>query len=75
MTTNTCIICNKEYEVYDSNKAGKIKGGTRKVKLKRGRNTICCSPKCSWIYSGFQPKERKEIKELHNTRQKGGKIK
>lgn len=69
-----CIICNKPYEVYDSNKAGNIKSGT-KQKLKRGRNTINCSKKCAWIYSQLNQKERCEMKEIHNTRQKGGKIK
>ena len=60
-----CLICNKEFEIYNSNKAGNIKGGIRNKKAKRGRNTICCSKKCSWIYSTLPLKERKEIKELH----------
>ncbi len=34
-----CIICNKEYEVYDS-KVGNIKGGTRKMKLKRFKEKL-----------------------------------
>ena len=58
-----CIICNKEYEVYDS-KVGNIKGGTRKMKLKRGRNTITCSKKCSWIYNNLTMEERNEMKEI-----------
>jgi len=69
-----CIICNKLYETYEVNKGGKIMG-IKSMKARRGRNTICCSKKCSWIYSAFQPKERNEIKEIHNTRQKGGKEK
>ena len=69
-----CLICNKPYETYNKNILGKSKGKAGR-KAKRGINTICCSKKCSWIYSTLQQKERKEIKELHNIRQKGGKIK
>jgi len=63
-----CIICNKEYEIYDSNKAGNIKGRT-KNKKKRGRNTITCSKKCSWIHCTPNQKKRKEMKELHKKRE------
>jgi hypothetical protein len=69
-----CIVCNKEFEVYDLNKVGKTTGKTGR-KAKRGRNTINCSKRCSWIYTGLINKEKKEMKEIHNTRQKGGKEK
>lgn len=70
-----CMVCSKEYETYEVNQGGNIKGGTRKMKLKRGRNTINCSRKCSQIYSSMQKEERLMLKKIHDTRYKGGKRK
>ncbi len=64
-----CITCGKEYETYDPNKSGNIKGGKMK-KYKRGRNTITCSKKCSWVYNNFTREERKELKEIQKEKYK-----
>ncbi len=41
--TKICKICEKEYEIYRNRSAG------ARGKIKRGKNTVCCSKKCTKI--------------------------
>ncbi|MBU1027920.1 MAG: hypothetical protein KKF48_02645 [Nanoarchaeota archaeon] len=61
-----CLVCSKEYEVYDKNLLGRSKAKGKKGRNKvRGINTLNCSPKCSWIYAGLNREERNLLKEKH----------
>ncbi len=61
-----CLVCNKEYGVYNQ----KRKGRGKWRKYKRGINTLNCSKRCSQIYMRLPRWKRKELNEIYNKAEK-----